>query len=308
MKLAKGLINLEKEFNAVLNFVKLRWETGDNIETMLRKAWDKGLVLYNDQSSSKCTDNLYDYVLKSENFSYFMPDDMDEDMKHYHPYNLYINKFLKIGYKSIFTPSSLNFNYSDIDKYLNSILKEYPEYKKMKPLGWDELKKVYSEYMGMEEYNSKKDSKDFKGHEVNDGERTFPLNISLANVMYDELEQGRNRTHELLNYVLIHATNCKKHNNDVILQKELEKVDKYFRSFEKDFPFDVSFKGVTTNKFLLQVFDEVKGDFLTKEAYEEKKKQKEDYDNLPQEEKDERKRSAAEFLSKLLNDVLNKND
>lgn len=253
MKMAKGLINLDKEFEAVVNFVKLRWKTSKNVEVMLRKAWDKGIVLYKDQSLKSCFQKYNDYILKPELFKDFVVDDNNADTSsYYHPYSIFMRKFFRLGESTIFNENSLSLTFDDIEKYINAVLKEYPEYKKMKPL-------IAPEDC---DYDDVKDAKSFKGVESETATTlNFPYNVYVAGEY-----EGKEKTVRLLLAVIMHAEYCQKHNNDVILKREIEKIDKYFRSFGTETPFNVSFKNVTKNKFLLEVLNQANKEFITEKA------------------------------------------
>lgn len=257
MKIAKSLINLDKEFEAVVNFIKLRWNTSENVEVMLPKAWDKGIVLYKEQSLTSCSQKYNDYILKPELFKDFVIDDKNADtVSYYHPYSIFMKFFLKLGESTIFNESSLPFSFSDVEKYIEAVLKEYPEYKKMKPL-------INPEDC---DYDEVKDAKSFKGVESETATSlNFPYNVYIAGEY-----EGKERSVRLLLAVIMHAAYCQKHNNNVILKREIEKVDKYFRSFGTEIPFNVSFKNVTKNKFLLDVLSKAEKHFLSEEELRSK--------------------------------------
>lgn len=293
MKIAKSLINLDKEFEAVVNFVKLRWKTGENVEVMLRKAWDKGIVVYKDSSLDTCLQKFDDYMFKSESFKDFVKDDKYfKTVYYYHPYSIFMRLFYEMGRKTFFNEKSLNSSSKDIISYIHSITKEYPEYKYMNPL-------ISPEEDG--DYNIK-DAREFKGVEVkgNPTSLDFPYEIYIAGEY-----EGKERVEKLLIAVFNHAGQCQKHNNDVILKREIEKVDKYFRGFGLDFPFTVSFKGVTKNEILLTVLKEAGKSFISEKELKNKKEDIDKYDLLSDQEKEFRKTSSRNAISDLWKDVLN---
>lgn len=293
MKIAKGLINLDKEFEAVVNFVRLRWQTGENVEVMLRKAWDKGIVLYKDLSLDTCLQKFDNYMFNSESFKDFVKDDKYfKTVYYYHPYSIFMRNFYDLGKDVFFNEKSLASSLKEVESYIHSILKEYPEYKDMSPLATPKQDKGYNI----------KNAKDFKGVEVKDS----PTSLDFPYALYIAGEnEGKEKVQKMLLAVINHAGQCQKHNNDVILKREIEKVDKYFRGFGLDFPFNVSFKGVTRNEILLAVLKESEKSFISEKELKSKKEDIDKYELLSDEEKESRKASSRKVISNLWQDVLN---
>lgn len=294
MKIAKGLINLDKEFEAVVNFVKLRWKTGENVENILRKAWDKGIVSYKDQSLSLCAEKFSNYLSNPElfkDFLYELDDKYSETFSYYHPYKVFMRNFKMIGNDTFFNERNVSFD--GIEDYMLSILKEYPEYKKMKPV----IKPNENDYYKLT------DAKDFKGVEVQGISPVyviFPYDIYIAGEY-----EGKDKAIGLLMSVLRHAMHCQQHNNSIIMKREIEKVDNYFRSFDTKIPFNVSFKNVTKNKFLLDVLKKSEKDFISEEEFEYKRNSIDKYEILSLEEKVNREENVRVEISNMWDDILN---
>lgn len=294
MKETKGLIKLNKELNAVIDFIKLKWKTDDALEVMLRKAWDKGIILYKNQSLRSCSKKYKDYISNPDLFNEFIYNDKyKETLSYYHPYKIFMRKFLEIGDNTIFDERGLDFSFDDINKYVNSILKENPSYKKMKPLA-------------IESYEESKEAKDFKGTKVitPPSSLDFPYDIYIAGDHKNIKDYtNKEKVIHLLMAVIRHSSSCQKHNNDIILNKEIEKVDLYFKNFGKEICFDLSFENVTKNRFLLKVLNESKKEFLSEEDFKNKKLSIDKYELIPICEKN--RENVKNDLSSLWDEVLN---
>lgn len=103
--------------------------------------------------------------------------------------------------------------------------------------------------------------------------------------------------------VIRHSSSCQKHNNDIIINREIEKIDLYFKSFGKNICFDVSFKNVTKNRFLLTVLNESKKEYLSEEDFKNKKSSIDRYELMPTCEKN--KENVKNDISSLWDEVLN---
>lgn len=303
MKHLNGVIKLDEEFSALVEFVKLKWFTVDELHLLMRDAWDVGLDLYKAKAESNylLRDKICDLGRSKDKYICSTLTNSEKVVaERYHPFNLFSRDLLLVGMTTFLAEP--DFTYSGLEKKLKEIINKYPSCKKMKPLGWDELKKVYVEYMGMNEYNLKEDEALFKGTDVAQHDRSFLLRISLPQVIYDELEQGNDRIVVLLASVVDHAGKCKKHNNALAMIKDIEKIEDYFLTLKEVYPvpFDVSFENVTKNRFFDEILNKSKDDFLTPEGFKERVEQRKEFDNLPEEEKAKRKADNARAVMSML--------
>lgn len=307
MKQLCGVINLDEEFSSLVSFVKSKWTTVEGFESLMRKAWEMGINLYKEKAESnyRVSNKICDMGNDIDKYMYSSLEDIEKTIiARYHPYKLFSKSLFSISMRSFLKDTDLN--YYDLEKQVKEFIEEYSVYKKMKPLGWDELEKVYTEYMGMEKYNLKADKDLFTGTDVEPHDRSFMLKISLPQVMYDELEQGNDRIVVLLMSVVDHASKCIKHNNAIALLNDIEKIEDYFSSLKDNYPmpFNVSFENVINNKWLKDALKISKEDMISLGEFKEKIEKQKEYENLPEEEKQRRKAQSAEVL---LNMLKNKN-
>jgi len=303
MKQLDGVINLDEEFSALVEFVKLKWSTVDELPLLMHEAWDIGVDLYKAKAESNylLKNKICDMGKSKDKYICSTLTNSERFIaERYHPFNLFCRDLLLVGISTFL--SEPEFTYSELEKKMKEIIKKYPSCKEMKPLGWNELKKVYVEYMGMDEYNLKEDEALFKGTNVAQHDRSFLLRISLPQVMYDELEQGNDRIVVLLAGVVDHAGKCKKHNNALAMLKDIERIEDYFLTLKEvhPMPFDVSFENVTKNCFFDEILKKSKEDFLTPESFKESVEQRKEFDNLPEEEKAKRKADNAVAVMNML--------
>lgn len=305
MKQLGGVINLDEEFSSLVSFVRKKWLIIDNIESLMHEAWFIGLDLYKSKFEShySVSNKICDMGRDEEKYICSSLVGVEKIVAlRYHPYKVFSRNLFLAGMKTFLKEPEES--YYDLEKKLKLIIKKYPECKKMKPVGWNELKKVYEEYMGMDEYDAKADENLFTGTDVAQYERSFMLRISLPQVIYDELEQGNNRIIVLLMSVIDHAAKCIKHNNAQALLNDIERIESYFLSMKESYPmpFDVSFEGIVKNNFLKEILRKSKEDMISIEGFNKKVEKQKEYENLPEEEKQRRKAQSAELVLNMLKD------
>lgn len=305
MKQLEGTINLDEEFLSLVKFVQQKWSVVDDVESLMREAWFIGLDLYKSKSESNysVSNKICDMGRNEEKYICSSLTGIEKRVVlRYHPYKLFSKNLFLSGMRTFLKEPEEN--YYDLEKKLKLIIKKYPECKKMKPIGWNKLKKVYEEYMGMDEYDAKADENLFTGTNVANYERSFMLRISLPQVMYDELEQGNNRIIVLLMSVIDHAAKCMKHNNAQFLLKDIERIEKYFLSIKENYPmpFNVSFENVVNNNFFKEVLRKSQEEMISLKDFNEKVEKQKEYEKLPEEEKLRRKAQSAELVLNMLKD------
>lgn len=305
MKQLEGVINLDEEFSSLVSFVQQKWSVVDNIENLMREAWVIGLDLYKSKSEShySVSNKICDMGRDEEKYICSSLDGIEKTVAiRYHPYAVFSRNLFLAGMKTFLKEPEES--YYDLEKKLKLIIKKYPECKKMKPVGWNKLKKVYEEYMGMDEYDAKSDENLFTGTNVAQYERSFMLRISLPQVMYDELEQGNNRIVVLLMSVIDHAAKCMKHNNAQAFLNDIERIENYFLSVKESYPmpFDVSFEGIVKNNFFKEILRKSQEEMISLEDFNKKVEKQKEYEKLPEEEKQRRKAQSAELVLNMLKD------
>lgn len=310
MKKLDGQINLQKEFEALFEFIELRWVTKLGLRELLEKVWSKGLELYADTAESeyrvsnkimKLSDNEDNYINSS------LTEAEESVASRSHPYIIFSRALFILSCSGLLKqPDGLR--YYDIERIMKGLLAEYPECKQAKPKGWSAFKKNYTDYAGMDEYNEKADKDVFKGTDIEPDDRSFVLKISLPQVMYDDVCQGNKAIVVLMMAVVDHARKCISHNNALNFLKDLEKVEAYFLSLKDvaPMPFSVSFENVTDNKILVRALEKAADDFLTEEDFKERVIQREEYLALPENEKRQRKADAALRMQEILKKAMNK--
>ena len=203
------LIDINHEFENVLNFVQSSWHTIDCLPEMFSVAWQAGLKHGHDQFklSIKTMDFIHDTLEEKS---------MNKDVQNY-----YIN--LIMGQHRIQNLVLGKFDFEDTTHALfKKITSQYPDWKKIQPHGWDKMLKKYEEFGGMREYDLQKDRNNFQG--VKSEMYDFPRRIALPYVMYDEKEQGRHRVQVLLSAVFAQASYVLEYNNSHELAQEIERV------------------------------------------------------------------------------------
>lgn len=312
MKKLDGQINLQKEFEALFEFVELRWVTKQGLRELLEKVWSKGLELYADTAESEYrVSNKIMKLSDSDSEDKYINSSLTEAEESVasrsHPYIIFSRALFVLSCSGVLKqPDGLR--YCDIECIMKGLLAEYPECKQAKPKGWAAFKKNYTDYAGMDEYNEEADKEVFNGTDIEPDDRSFVLKISLPQVTYDEVCQGNKAIVVLMMAVADHARKCISHNNALNLLKDLEKVETYFLSLKDvaPMPFSVSFENVTDNKILVQALEKAAGDFLTEEDFKEQVRQREKYLALPEKEKEQRKADAALALQRIIEKAMNK--
>lgn len=243
MKKLEGLIDLKEEYQSVLNFINKKWDLVPGFESLIEESWKYGLSVFQDTYNHE---NIVEEVatlfeeISSDIEKYLSVEKNDENKK-----NLLRNFFeeFKISNKDLILkiikpiPET---EYRNINIKVKELVNSNEDFKNIKPFGWDaaviEHSKNSDSYRMMDVYRFKEEKTDiklFKGTNLTVFNRPFVRNISLANVVYDELEQGNIRPVVLLEVVLLHAGECIKYNNSETLKKEIEKERNSFNELKE---------------------------------------------------------------------------
>lgn len=93
-------------------------------------------------------------------------------------------------------------------KHLAAYLAKYWDIN-VKPKGYDELKKDYNDFDGMEEDNPEEIVKDFNGFDTSGATCfSFPEQLTASQVVYGEVCQGRSPIHSIVSAVFSYAFSC----------------------------------------------------------------------------------------------------
>jgi hypothetical protein len=177
--------------------------------------------------------------------------------------------------------SEINKNW-DYEKVANGITaqikKEFPDASKLKPKGWKEFKKNYSDFAGQAEFDSKAAKKEFGGmHSGTACSHPFEVRVALPYVMYDDINHGRKPLNVLVSAILTHAYILNEKNNAASMLKELVELkakydqSEYYKEPVKNISFD--FK-VPLNKKLFTMMHNSNPDIFTNSFSEEIDKKK----------------------------------
>lgn len=166
----------------------------------------------------------------------------------------------KIGFNIYFSLSDVHeaiMSDWDYEKRTNSvrakICKEIENLDNIKPVGWDELKKDYKDFQGMEEYCEKQqrlDEMDFAGHRFDVIAPSYPSRIACPYVMYDEVCQNRKAYFSLIGSIFAQGLSVAEHNNSIEIAKDLENILEEIKKPEyyKDIVYDIDLSSLVKNK------------------------------------------------------------
>jgi len=231
-------IDPEKEFNLIKNYIIQTWNGFNKVES----------------------DSFFEYIWSScmqqtqSNFNEYGFTDFiktwDEERKDYDNWKdvespitkaNFINELSKdevvklpaqILIKQMHLRNMLNKNlrYDDVVEELVSEVKAmFPDASKLRPKGWNALKKTYNDFDGMEEFDSEKAKKEFGGmNSGTAGSYPFEIRVSLPYVMYDHISGSEKALNVLVGAIYAHAYALNANNNTSEMLTELSKLkDKY---------------------------------------------------------------------------------
>lgn len=184
-----------------------------------------------------------------DNFFEFIWKESLEKNKYFFNTNFFIEAIEKYKFNSYGTPNLLHldislatfslYNYlssnQDYENNIKNIISSYQHYNddefkrvnKLKPLGWRELEKDYTDFKGIDDFNINVENSKFNGFKDNFSKSlSFVRKVSLPHVMYDDKCQGRNALMSLVSGIYTQAYDIISYNNTLTMIKELEPIFK----------------------------------------------------------------------------------
>src|SRR5579875_2022388 len=195
------LVEPQKELESITNYMIKTWDGFDkvNASAFFSQIWsaclDKTQNQYEGYSFTEFvkqwTEERADYnnwknagtTISQQEFK----EKLKEDVIHRFPiFFLMQNMGFKDGINQ-------DWDYEEVANQITAqIKKDFPEASKLKPKGWKEFKKNYTDYAGMAEFDSKAAKKEFGGmHSGTACSHAFEVKVALPYVMYDDTNQGR---------------------------------------------------------------------------------------------------------------------
>lgn len=213
--------------------------------------------------------------------------------------------------------SMKKWNYEKIVKKITSDIKnEFKNTSDIKPIGWEELARNYTNYDGMDEYSRKsqnKDKKAFKGCDSSGSTSFgFPGRTALPYVMYDDKCQGRKPFEVLVGAVLAHVFFVNTHNNTI---KILDNLNEMKKEWDKDIYFTkiqhkIDINSLTDNNIIKAIYS-LKTKYVEKKSPEEfenimkeKIQSKINFDALSPEARAAKIAENQTFISKMMSSLI----
>ncbi len=190
-------------------------------------------------------------------------------------------------------------NFEDNAKTLYSKIKSlYPKYSLAKPKGWALLRKNYSDYDGMEEYDPEPDYDKFRGFDTRGNSAShFTYRIATPYIMYDNICQGRPRALALVNAIYSHFLCLYHHQHKLELSSALDALGLHT---DNKLLFDLNKE--SDNK-LVQILIKIAKQPFSSIDYAEAIKRSKDFKSLPLEEQE---RIKKENQRKILESVVSR--
>lgn len=307
MKKAMSVIDLDEEFNHVLNFVKKKWKTNNDIESILKISWKRGIQVSESFQFIQRESGLSLPILKMDFRNNLISKEKRSDAFSGHkPYMLhqYFSNFnderennLKIDIIS---------EYAEIKRNIKNNFKKYHE---NKPIGWIKFFRNYESSYDHGE-NEEEFQNEFEGHQVVkiQGSYMFPTSTTLPNLAY---RHERDETHPLFylsQAVFSHAFYSNSFNISYNIADAFRTIHEHFSQPEYHdqlVPF-FDFSKIVNNQF---IFDLEKS-LPAPVTEEDRIKSQEEFDRLSPEEKDNRikkdKEELKDFFSSLMDNISKK--
>lgn len=226
-----AFIDTDKELQAIIDYVTQNWDGFDTVDAkeFFSKVWQLSLEKTKNRFNEYAFTDLVE-KWNSEREDYSKWQEAGAKFKEKDLRTILIDDEIKqIPMKILMSTMQLhrylrnNWDYEqNVNRIIAEIKEVFPDAKKLKPKGWSELAKNYSEYDGMEEFDDQKAKEEFKGTQFElASSYSFEIRIALPHVMYDDKEQGRKPLEVLVGAVLGHACCVSENNNATKMLKEL---------------------------------------------------------------------------------------
>lgn len=317
---AKEEINIQKELKHLIEYTQKRWNDNGDLSKIITTIWNSVEPLTVNMFSQ------YGFFEVSEQWSKERQESSkwDNNLSKHEKDLIYIydaiHSFLRDFSSSanrLYDISMKKWNYEKIVKKITSdIQDEFKNTSDIKPLGWEELAKNYTDYDGMDEYSRKsqlKEEKAFKGCDSS-GHTSFgfPGRIALPYVMYDDKCQNRKPLEVLVGAVLAHVFFVNTHNNTLKIMENLNEMKK---EWDKDIYFTkiqhrLDINSLTDNNIIKAIYS-LKNKHVENQTPEEFKKtlkeniqSKIDFDALSPKEKSARVAKNQAYISKMMSSLM----
>ena len=205
------LVDPDKELLAITNYVASTWDGFDKVNApeFFSKIWNDVTELTKNKFDQHAFHNMVvklrdDYPSGSE--PKLINDKIESS-------GLVIG--IVLGRSSLADIVNGNWDYEkNVNKILAEVKKEFPDAGKLKPKGWSQMAKGYSDYEGMSDLDHESLRASFKGMDSGTaGASSFEVRVSLPHVMYDDKCQGRKPLEVLVGAMLGHAYVMAEQNN-----------------------------------------------------------------------------------------------
>jgi hypothetical protein len=293
-KLSDVAVNIETEIDAMVEYLSTRWESLPDLAALF--------TLIHKQVSHDARYWVDVYPLTSafheraKRRTLFLEEStVDEDERRYLPTYDQCNSLLRdmatfanrLG--DIGKDIDGKWDYSARVRHLyQKLLAQFSELSHSRPIGWDDLEKVYEEQAGIYEYTGSQQRVDedaFKGADSSgSGADAFPARTALPFVMYDERCQGRKAPYVLVSAAYGHFLAIQQHGNTRRMLAEFESLP--LRDTEPGPLFDFSLE--SQNPLMAALLEICRDAELpsTREDYEKALESARAFQRLPQEEQD----------------------
>lgn len=239
------LVDSDFELKTITNYITSTWDGFDKVDAQafFAKAWELSVDKTKNQFDEYAFTGLVEaWREEREDYSNWKAASSKIDEKEL-PLKLYDDEIAKIPMNILIGSMTLNkfvrnnWDYEKVVTQIVSQLKEdFPNASRLKPKGWLNLSKTYSDFDGMADFDKTKARKDFGGMDSGTaGSPSFEVRVSLPSVIYDDKCQGRKSLETLVGAILGHAyimnerNNASKMLNELLeLKKEYDKP-KYFK-------------------------------------------------------------------------------
>lgn len=209
--------NLEQEQKAISDYIKSRWENVDNIEAIVEKA---SKIAFHDARA------WFDDMEVFRSYE----EEVNKENKHEKSAQFFLHSFMNsknLKDQCLGIDGKWDYERKSSSAYAN-VISEFPQIQDARPVGWEEAKKNYNDFDGMEEYcknQQSKDEEDFKGElfdHINAPQ--FFTWVALPYVLYDDLGQGRSAPKTLISGIYSHFLSFKAQENTLTLMSEIKRL------------------------------------------------------------------------------------
>ena len=210
------IINTEKELQAIIKYVCNIWDGFDKIDIkdFFDYIYDKSIYLNRNNFNHTEFSDLFE-KLQKENPQLNSDKSINEKMINgILASNICINMLTGTFVLHRILDKEKNYMKS-VNSIIYSLKEKFPDAKKLKPKGWKELNKNYSDHDGMLELDEKALKKEFGGFDSSTAVcGPFELRVSLPHVMYGNNDQSIKPLETLVGAIFAHFyTVCEVNNN-----------------------------------------------------------------------------------------------